>query len=52
MLYNPHRDALLLDEISLLSRGTKGYRINVDGHSGVKVQGIALPPGDSIYIFI
>lgn len=52
MIYNPHDHPLLLDEVSLLSGGNKGYRINVDGRSGSEIRDVTLPPRDSIFVFV
>ena len=52
MIYNPHEGPLLLDEVMLLSGGSKGYRINVDGRSGQELHNITLPPRDSLYLFV
>lgn len=52
MIHNPHSKALLLDKVSLLSGGSKGYRINVDGRSGNSAEALTIAARDSMYVFV
>jgi hypothetical protein len=51
-VYNPYKETLEIDIISLSGLNTSAYRINVDGVSGRVFNNILLRGGDSLYIFV
>lgn len=52
LVYNKGNKALKIDEIRLLHGIERGFRINVDGRSGQRFDGVTLPAGDSIHVFV
>lgn len=52
LVYNKGNKALKIDEIRLLHGVERGFRINVDGRSGQRFEGVTLPAGDSIHVFV
>lgn len=52
LVYNKGNKALKIDEIRLLHGIERGFRINVDGRSGQRFEGVTLPAGDSIHVFV
>jgi hypothetical protein len=51
-VYNPYKETLEIDIISLSGLNTSVYRINVDGVSGRIFNNMVLRGGDSLYIFV
>jgi hypothetical protein len=51
-VYNPSRDAVLLDRVELARGEQSFFRMNVNGVSGRSVRDVEILPEDSIYIFI
>lgn len=52
MVYNKHTEPIELESVYLQSNGRSGYRINVDGRSGVVAENILILPKDSMYVFV
>lgn len=50
-VFNHNDKGLRCQSVTLESGGTSGFRINVDGHSGVLLTDIEIPGNDSIFIF-
>ena len=51
-VYNPYKETLEIDIISLSGSSSSAYRINVDGVPGRVFNNIILSGGDSLYIFV
>ena len=51
-IYNPHRQFVIIDEISLAGGSSSVFRINVDGEPGLQFRDVEIAPGDSMYIFV
>ena len=49
---NPHKQFIMIDEISLAGGAFSVFRINVDGASGMRFSDLELAPHDSMYIFV
>ena len=49
---NPHKQFIMIDEISLAGGAFSVFRINVDGASGLRFSDLELAPHDSMYIFV
>jgi hypothetical protein len=52
MVYNPNNKALNITSISLISKGSSGFRMNVDGRIGTDFSNIEIRPKDSLYVFV
>lgn len=52
MVYNPHKDNLLISSIHLSNAKNSGFRINVDGVNGVSFTDIEIAAKDSMHIFV
>lgn len=52
MVYNKNKDALNISSIELLSAATTGFRMNVNGISGNKINDVEILGKDSMYIFV
>ena len=51
-VYNRHSKALLISSVYLENGASSGFKINVDGHSGVAFQDIEIRGNDSIFVFV
>ena len=51
-VYNPSRDAVLIDRIQLANGAQSLFRMNVNGVSGNDVRNVELLSEDSLYIFV
>lgn len=51
-VYNPHKESILIEEISLKNGQQSVFRINVDGIASTRIQDVELLPGDSLYVFV
>ena len=49
---NPHKQFILVDEISLAGGAFSVFRINVDGESGLRFSDLEIAPHDSMYVFV
>lgn len=52
IVYNRHKQPLLISSITLANAGNSGVRINVDGMKGTHFTDVEIREQDSIYIFI
>ena len=50
-VYNPHDQAILVNEIYLAGGESSDYELNIDGFSSNSNSDIEIPAGDSIYLF-
>ena len=51
-VFNPHKQFLKIDEISLAGGASSVFRINVDGSPGLHFTDVEIAPGDSMYVFV
>ena len=51
-IYNRNTDALNINSIELMNAANTGFRMNVDGVSGNKINNVDILGKDSIYIFV
>lgn len=51
-IYNRNNDALKINSIELMNAANTGFRMNVDGISGNKINNVDILAKDSIYIFV
>lgn len=51
-IYNRNKDALNINSIELMNAANTGFRMNVDGVSGNKINNVDILGKDSIYIFV
>jgi hypothetical protein len=49
---NPHKQFIIVDEISLAGGAFSVFRINVDGESGLRFSDLEIAPHDSMYVFV
>ncbi|MDR1120876.1 MAG: hypothetical protein LBM08_08155 [Dysgonamonadaceae bacterium] len=52
MVYNRHDKPLLISSIYLAGANRSGFRINVDGFSGISFNDIEILANDSMYVFV
>ena len=52
MVYNRNSDAITISNVDLVSGGSKGFRINVDGKSGNTISDVDILAKDSLYVFV
>ena len=52
MVYNKHKEALLIQSVRLLKAADTGFRLNVDGRSGKSFSDIRIQGEDSLYVFV
>ncbi|MBK9108363.1 MAG: right-handed parallel beta-helix repeat-containing protein [Saprospiraceae bacterium] len=50
-IYNPNKDFIKIDRISILSGNASDFRLNVDGIAKQTVENVEIGPHDSIYLF-
>ena len=51
-VFNNNNDGIRIKDVRLGSGGTSGFRINVDGQSGVSLNDVEILKKDSIFMFI
>ena len=52
LIHNPNKTALCIAHAALAGGESSPYRVNIDGLSGTKFSDLAIPGGDSIYVFV
>ena len=52
MIYNDHRQPMMIDQVKLKNAAQSGFRINLDGVAGTEFRHIALAAEDSMYLFV
>lgn len=51
-IFNPSRESVIIDEISLGRGAQSAYRININGRPGPRTTDLEILPRDSIYVFV
>lgn len=51
-VYNRNKEAITINNVSLVSGGNKGFRINVDGEKGNSVSNTDILGNDSLFVFV
>jgi hypothetical protein len=51
-LYNPGKEKLTIQRVTLASGGQSGFRINLDGEENTVFEHVTIPPGDSLFLFV
>lgn len=51
-VYNPHSEAIRIDEVRLENGSSSQFRINVDGDNGFAFSDIEIRAGDSVFVFV
>jgi len=51
-VYNNDKKPLNINEVSLLSSGNSGFRINLDGENAGIFRNVIIPAGDSLFLFV
>lgn len=51
-VYNPNKQALIIENIRLENHPNSGFRMNVDGMSGAEFSNIEILSGDSLFVFV
>lgn len=51
-IYNRNKEALTINSIELMNAANTGFRMNVDGESGNKINNVDIFAKDSMYIFV
>lgn len=51
-VYNNNKKPLNISEVSLLSSGNSGFRINLDGENAGVFRDVVIPAGDSLFLFV
>ncbi len=51
-IMNPHKQFIMIDQISLAGGSSSVFRINVDGQPGTQFSNVQVAPRDSMYVFV
>lgn len=51
-IYNKNNKSLVIESIELMNAGTSGFRINIDGEKGTKLNNVEILKKDSLFGFI
>ncbi|WP_245903950.1 choice-of-anchor Q domain-containing protein [Dysgonomonas alginatilytica] len=51
-IYNRNKNALTINSVELMNAANTGFRMNVDGESGNKINNVDILGKDSMYIFV